>query len=89
MRESSLIFVSYCGCHFGVVNECSRESLNEVHRRHRVEADNIIDELIASKSLIVRCSQEQQPLTESFKFYQDMRGYVTDLRECLNEKVGC
>ncbi|RXG54865.1 PAX3- and PAX7-binding protein 1 [Armadillidium vulgare] len=65
----------------------SRESLNEVHRRHKAEADNIIDELIASKSLISRCNEEQRPLTESFKFYQDMRGYVTDLRECLNEKV--
>lgn len=87
MRESSLIFISYCCCHF--INECSRESLNEVHRRHKAEADNIIDELIASKSLISRCNEEQRPLTESFKFYQDMRGYVTDLRECLNEKVGC
>lgn len=27
-------------------------------------------------------------LAECFQFYQDLRGYVTDLVECLDEKVG-
>ena len=27
-------------------------------------------------------------LAERFQFYQDLRGYVTDLVECLDEKVG-
>lgn len=27
-------------------------------------------------------------LADRFQFYQDLRGYVTDLVECLDEKVG-
>lgn len=33
--------------------------------------------------------QERAPLAaQRFRFYQEMRGYVTDLVECLDEKVG-
>lgn len=48
----------------------------------------MIDDLVTCKSTISRCSLEQHPLTSIFQFYQDIRGYVTDLRDCLNEKVG-
>ncbi|XP_069986549.1 PAX3- and PAX7-binding protein 1 [Penaeus vannamei] len=65
----------------------SRASLEEVYRRHQSEADTIIDDLVACKSTIARCNGEQQPLISIFQFYQDIRGYVTDLRDCLNEKV--
>lgn len=27
-------------------------------------------------------------LAQRFKYYQELRGYVTDLVECLDEKVG-
>ncbi|MPC62486.1 hypothetical protein E2C01_056571 [Portunus trituberculatus] len=66
----------------------SRTSLEEVYRRHQKEADTVIDDLVTCKSTISRCSLEQHPLTSIFQFYQDIRGYVTDLRDCLNEKVG-
>lgn len=66
----------------------SRTSLEEVYRRHQNEADTVIDDLVTCKSTISRCSLEQHPLTSIFQFYQDIRGYVTDLRDCLNEKVG-
>ncbi|KAK8404735.1 hypothetical protein O3P69_007763 [Scylla paramamosain] len=65
----------------------SRTSLEEVYRRHQKEADTVIDDLVTCKSTISRCSLEQHPLTSIFQFYQDIRGYVTDLRDCLNEKV--
>ncbi|XP_053632244.1 PAX3- and PAX7-binding protein 1 [Cherax quadricarinatus] len=65
----------------------SRVSLEEVYRRHQTEADTIIDDLVACKSTISRCNLERHPLTSIFQFYQDIRGYVTDLRDCLNEKV--
>lgn len=68
--------------------QTSRASLEEVYRRHQSEADTIIDDLVACKSTIARCNGEQQPLISIFQFYQDIRGYVTDLRDCLNEKVG-
>ncbi|XP_066990634.1 PAX3- and PAX7-binding protein 1 [Macrobrachium rosenbergii] len=65
----------------------SRASLEEVYRRHQAEADKVVDDLVSSKSSVARCSLEQHPLTGIFQFYQDIRGYVTDLRDCLNEKV--
>lgn len=66
----------------------SRTSLEEVYRRHRKEADTVEDDLVVCKCTISLCSKEEQPLTSIFQFYQDIRGYVTDLRDCLNEKVG-
>ena len=70
------------------IYRCSLESAREVHRRHRLEADSIIDDLVASKASIGRCNTEKDPQTDFFRFFQDMRGYVTDLRECLDHKVG-
>lgn len=35
-----------------------------------------------------RLKTEGPTLGERFRFYQDLRGYVTDLVECLDEKVG-
>lgn len=33
--------------------------------------------------------EEKAPLAaQRFRFYQELRGYVTDLVECLDEKVG-
>lgn len=81
-----------CQCYVPGLPFCvtlySRASLEEVYRRHRKEADTVVDDLVACKSTISRCSMEQHPLTGIFQFYQDIRGYVTDLRDCLNEKVG-
>ncbi|CAL4069776.1 unnamed protein product, partial [Meganyctiphanes norvegica] len=65
----------------------SRTSLSEVYRRHTQESDNIIDDLVACKTTIAKCNAEQHPLVNIFQFYQEIRGYVTDLRDCLNEKV--
>jgi len=33
-------------------------------------------------------SKSRPELEESYKFFQEMRGYVGDLIECLSEKVG-
>ncbi|KAK4319562.1 hypothetical protein Pmani_009505 [Petrolisthes manimaculis] len=65
----------------------SRTSLEEVFRRHQAEADGVDGELAECKATTERCTHDQQPLTSIFQFYQDIRGYVTDLRDCLNEKV--
>ncbi|KAK7076980.1 hypothetical protein SK128_001986 [Halocaridina rubra] len=65
----------------------SRASAEEVYRRHQMDADKVIDDLVTSKSSVARCSLEQHPLTDIYQFYQDIRGYVTDLRDCLNEKI--
>jgi GC-rich sequence DNA-binding factor len=63
-------------------------SMTEVNRRHQSDADRAVDELISSQSEIERLESKIPDLTERHKFYQDLRGYVTDLVECFNEKVG-
>lgn len=62
--------------------------MREVHRRHisnyeqlQVELDQTVKELGEG--------EEREPLlARRFKDYQELRGYVTDLVECLDEKVG-
>lgn len=41
-----------------------------------------------SERHILQLEEEGPSLARSFTFYQEMRGYVTDLVECLDEKVG-
>ncbi len=63
-------------------------SLQEVHRRHQSDADRAVDDFVHSQSEIDRLQTCVPQLAERHKFYQDLRGYVTDLVECFNEKVG-
>ena len=64
-------------------------SMTEVHRRHQTDADRCADELMESSSEIDRISQAIPDLEERHKFFQNMRGYVSDYCECYNEKVRC
>lgn len=36
---------------------------------------------------LAQCKAVVPTLANRFQFYQDLRGYVTDLVECLDEKV--
>ena len=69
---------------------CNRriESVDEVHRRHQSDADRASDDLFAAKSEIERLEAEIPDITKKHRFYQELRGYVTDLIECFDEKVG-
>ncbi len=67
---------------------CSIESLDEVHRRHRDDADRASDDLFTSQSEIDKLEKRVPELTEKHKFYQDLKGYITDLVECFDEKLG-
>lgn len=46
------------------------------------------DELASTKAECECLETEQPVLAQKFRFYQELRGYVTDLVECLDEKVG-
>lgn len=48
----------------------------------------MLDEIPEIKSRIETLKKNVPELDECFQFYQDLRGYVTDLVECLDEKVG-
>lgn len=64
------------------------EGLQEVHRRHRQDADRACDDLIESRTQIEALQEDVVPgLTSRHRYYQELRGYVTDLLECFDEKV--
>nr|XP_018903657.1 PREDICTED: PAX3- and PAX7-binding protein 1 [Bemisia tabaci] len=62
-------------------------SLEEVHRRHKLDRDALKHELQSLAEENERCKAETPNLAQRFRFYQDLRGYVTDLVECLDEKI--
>lgn len=62
--------------------------LKEVNRRHTLDQNERIAELNSLRDESRRLKDEAPGLAERFRFYQDLRGYVTDLVECLDEKVG-
>ena len=62
-------------------------SLNEVHRRHETDLDKIVDDLVDCQSEIQSLESKIPDLANRHRFFQDLRGYVTDLVECFNEKV--
>lgn len=64
------------------------EELRDVHRRHQLDRDERVAELEQLKAECVKIKTEAPTLADRFQFYQDLRGYVTDLVECLDEKVG-
>lgn len=46
------------------------------------------NEIPEIKNKIEMLKKNVPALADCFQFYQDLRGYVTDLVECLDEKVG-
>lgn len=50
--------------------------------------EDMINEIPEIKNRIEMLRNNVPELADCFQFYQDLRGYVTDLVECLDEKVG-
>ncbi len=59
-----------------------------VHRVHCHERDDIASRLDLCNSDISDKDGSKETLEERYKFFQEMRGYVRDLVDCLSEKVG-
>lgn len=62
--------------------------VRQVHRRHCLDRDAAFDEVESLKKENDKMRENTPWLGERFRFYQDLRGYVTDLVDCLDEKVG-
>lgn len=62
--------------------------LREVHRRHTLECNSAAKEIDTLGAECEQLKEDAPRLAERFRYYQDLRGYVTDLVECLDEKVG-
>lgn len=50
--------------------------------------EDMVNEIPEIKNKIEMLKKNVPELADCFQFYQDLRGYVTDLVECLDEKVG-
>ena len=64
------------------------ESMDEVNRSHTNERTKLISDIDETETSITSCEGSVKGLEERYCFFQEMRGYVRDLVECLNEKVG-
>lgn len=62
--------------------------LREVERNHKLELDRGRCELRQLVEDSEKVRNSTPGLEDKFRFYQELRGYVTDLVECLDEKVG-
>lgn len=62
-------------------------SLNEVHRAHQLELETCRSDVVAASELIARLEKEKPDVSKKFTLYQQMRGYVRDMAECLDLKV--
>ena len=62
--------------------------MRSVHRVHVHDRDDMVSRLEMTHDTIAKLSARCGGLEEQYKFFQETRGYVRDLVECLNEKVG-
>ena len=52
-----------------------------------MDADRAVDDMVESQAKIDQMSHEIPALSKKYKFYQELRGYMTDLTECYDEKM--
>lgn len=58
-----------------------------LHNKHLDDIDQITRDLQLIKMDEMNCEQNAPIAAIRYRFYQELRGYVTDLVECLDEKV--
>ena len=63
------------------------EDMKEVHRRHEMDADRAVDDIVESQTKINQMGENIPGLSKKYKFYQELRGYMTDLTDCYDEKM--
>ncbi|MEE6525637.1 hypothetical protein FKM82_025780, partial [Ascaphus truei] len=61
-------------------------SFREVHRSHEQESERFMRDLESSKTTLEML--EKTSSERCYKFYKEMKTYVENLVDCLNEKVG-
>ena len=63
------------------------DSIMSVHRTHKLELNDIDSRLESCQTAMSDLALSAPKVELQYKFYQEMRAYVMDLVECLNEKV--
>lgn len=59
-----------------------------MHRQHQQEQERLDQELQQALKELDMGEIRTPHFAQRFRYYQELRGYVTDLVECLDEKVG-
>ena len=62
-------------------------SLQEVNRGRRLEKEKMSSQMESCDASITSLERQMKDAESRYGFFQEMRGYVRDLIECLNEKV--
>ena len=62
-------------------------SLQEVNRGRRLEKEKISSQMESCDASMTSLEKQMKDAEGRYGFFQEIRGYVTDLIECLNEKV--
>lgn len=62
--------------------------LKELNSNHLEDIERIGREMQAMKLEEMDCKQKAPTAAAKYRFYQEIKCYVTDLVDCLNEKVG-
>ncbi|CAL1673138.1 unnamed protein product [Lasius platythorax] len=63
------------------------DSLKEVHKRHQEDQERLEQELLQTVKELDEGEVRTPHYAQRFRYYQELRGYVTDLVECLDEKL--
>ena len=63
------------------------DAVEDVRRSHRTELESLEDSLALTEHSIHTHESDVKRLEKKYAFFQEMRGYVTDLVDCLNEKL--
>ena len=63
------------------------DAVEDVRRAHRNELESLEDSLALTEHSIHTHESDVKRLEKKYAFFQEMRGYVTDLVDCLNEKL--
>lgn len=63
------------------------ENLKEVYRRHQLDQEQLKEDLVQTVKELDDGKERAPLLAQRFNYYQELRGYVTDLVECLDEKL--
>ena len=63
------------------------DAVEDVRRSHRNELESLEDSLALTEHSIHTHESDVKRLEKKYTFFQEMRGYVTDLVDCLNEKL--
>lgn len=63
------------------------EQVQQLHNKHADEIDQMDDRLRDLKVTETENAENAPVAAIKYRFYQELRGYVTDLVECLDEKV--